>query len=91
MADMNCRECGACCVGQLILVRPDDDVPLHMTDGATMREQFGRCIAFDGLPGKVASCRIYERRPLICRVMKLGSWACTEIRCEILPTIEVAP
>jgi Fe-S-cluster containining protein len=77
-----CSTCGACCVGQLVVIRHDhgDDVPLALTDGIAMRQQLGRCIAFRGRVGHEARCSIYERRPVTCRALKPGSWACREIR-----------
>ena len=78
--DLDCQKCGACCAGQLVLVLPRDNPPLHMTDGGMMREQMGRCIALTGRIGVDVSCSIYDCRPEICQVMEKGSWACNEIR-----------
>lgn len=85
-----CRGCGACCVNQLILVRPEDQVPVLMVDGVLMRKQWGRCIALSGRVGKEVTCTIYEKRPEICRVMALGSWACVEMRraCGLFSEVE---
>ncbi len=30
MSDLNCQKCGACCLDQLIVLMPGDDVPFHM-------------------------------------------------------------
>lgn len=76
-----CQHCAACCVnGQLILVRPDDQVPHMMIVGYRMRMLAGRCVALTGRVGKDAACSIYEQRPEICRVFAPGSWACREVR-----------
>ena len=104
MADLNCQKCGACCLDQLVVLMPDDNVPFHMVmdksrasvkhndglpDGMTpldyciglvMRKQFNRCVALEGKPGVEISCKIYENRPVVCRVMKKGTQACLEMR-----------
>lgn len=59
---------------------PGDKVPLHMTEGATMREVRGRCVAFTGRVGREATCTIYDDRPRMCQAMAPGSWACRAIR-----------
>lgn len=103
MADLDCQKCGACCLDQLVVLMPGDNVPFHMVidkscaslehdddlpDGMTpldhcglvMRNQFGRCVALEGRPGVEVSCKIYENRPAVCRVMQKGTQACQEIR-----------
>ena len=103
-SDLDCQKCGACCLDQLVVLMPGDNVPFHMTidkscvsvmyneglpDGLTpldhcvglvMNNQFGRCIALEGKVGVEVSCKIYENRPVVCRVMKKGTEACREMR-----------
>ena len=104
MSDLNCQKCGACCLDQLVVLMPGDDVPPHMTMdksqvsvvhqdglppgltpidhcvGLVMNNQFGRCVALEGKPGVEVSCKIYENRPVVCRVMEKGTQACREMR-----------
>ncbi len=78
---MTCQTCGACCVNdQLILVRPEDDVPHTLISGGALIRVAGRCIAFEGRVGKSCRCTIYDQRPVICRTLAVGSWACIEVR-----------
>lgn len=82
-AELDCTKCGACCMGQLVLLMPADKVPLMMRDDrgvAQMREVCGRCVALRGRLGIDTTCSIYEDRPEICRVLKPGCWACIDIR-----------
>lgn len=79
----DCSKCGACCSGgQFIPILPGDDVPAIMTEasGTKMQESMGRCIAMDGRIGVDVSCRIYDRRPVVCKTLAIGSWACEEMR-----------
>jgi Fe-S-cluster containining protein len=46
-----------------------------------MRMSDGHCAALDPTPGRWA-CRIYEDRPLLCRVYEPGSPACLAARAR---------
>lgn len=104
MSDLDCQKCGACCVEQLVVLMPGDNVPFHMTYdkscvsvendeglpdglspldlciGTVMRSQFGKCVALEGKIGVETSCSIYKNRPVVCRTMKKGDWACIAVR-----------
>lgn len=75
-----CLLCGACCASyraSFYWAEADDTtdggVPVGMTDRvsafrrAMRRDQDGRCVALRGTPGQKVSCRIYDRRPSVCR------------------------
>jgi Fe-S-cluster containining protein len=79
----DCRTCGACCLGQLVvLTKRDRDVPILALDatGTRLAVQGGRCVALRGRPGVSVTCSIYDRRPEMCRVFKAGSRECREVR-----------
>lgn len=77
----DCLTCGACCVGQDILIVAGDLVPPHMYDGYLLRQlPDGRCAALVGHIGRRVSCSIYDRRPQICRSLDPGSAWCEKIR-----------
>jgi Fe-S-cluster containining protein len=86
MTDYDCQKCGACCVDQLVVVYPADDVPAELTqrsprfDLPVMRKQLKRCVALEGKVGIQCSCRIYERRPVMCAAFAPGSWMCQDLR-----------
>lgn len=76
----DCRACGACCTARVELEPGDAEiVPLEFVDPRTaiMRTGIGRrCIALSGTIGSCVECRIYERRPAICRKVKVGDPMC---------------
>ena len=76
----DCKRCGACCIDQLLPLVPDDQVPIHMINGAVMGTQGGRCIALRGRLGIDPRCSIYDQRPMVCRVFPPGSQQCHTIR-----------
>lgn len=89
-----CSSCGACCVDSLVLVDPNNKIPMHMVDGGLMRKQFGRCIALTGRVGKKwVGCAIYDDRPKICRALSPRSWACLELRqsCGLFGPLKEEP
>jgi len=65
----------------------DDDVPAEMTamdrwGGHVMaRLDDGWCAAIDR---DTMRCRIYERRPMVCREFQVGSSECIEERAKCL-------
>lgn len=85
-AELDCTKCGACCMGQLIMLSSRDHPPFMMIEIMepqglnVMRQQHGRCIALHGRLAIDTTCSIYEDRPEICRVMEPGCWACVDIR-----------
>jgi len=86
---LDCRACGACCIGQNIPLFFEDVVPVAMSNGHYMRHQGGRCTALRGRLGIDVSCSIYDQRPAVCRLMKAGSTACLRIRQNMsFPTNE---
>ncbi len=61
---------------------PKGATPLDLCVGLVMRQQLGRCIALEGKIGVDVSCKIYDNRPAVCKVMKAGAWACREVRAR---------
>lgn len=51
----------------------------------TRRGSLVVCAALRGVPGVRVSCRIYDRRPSICRTFEPGSDACLDARADIAP------
>jgi len=82
MTRYNCKTCGACCIGQEVLLIPGDRVPPHMIDGPVMRKMLGRCIALRGRIGVDCGCSIYHQRPALCRTFAAGSDFCKRLRLE---------
>lgn len=82
MTAYDCRQCGACCAGQLVIVTPGDKVPKKWRDGVSMRQTNGRCVALQGVVGVGTMCAIYNKRPSMCRYMRPGDWACKNIRAN---------
>jgi Fe-S-cluster containining protein len=82
-----CLRCGACCVGlraSFYWAEADDalegGVPSRLTvrvdifRRAMRQGRKGRCIALRGTPGRRVACKIYERRPSVCRTFE-PAWA----------------
>ena len=76
---VTCVKCGACCCRLEVMLITDTSVPNHFIDtdewgGRIMaRRDDGWCAALDR---NTLLCRIYEKRPLICREFEMGSAAC---------------
>lgn len=74
-----CADCEACCCRLEVMLAGDDDVPAHYaaTDrwgGEVMaRLDDGWCAALDR---KSLRCRIYARRPAVCREFAVGADDC---------------
>jgi Fe-S-cluster containining protein len=79
---LDCKKCGACCMGQIVPVQATDNVPILMVADYFMRQVGGRCVALVGALGRETSCTIYKQRPAVCRALKKGSWACLAIRSD---------
>ncbi len=84
MTNYDCRKCGACCVGQLVvLVKGDERVPIPVRsrDGMRLGEAAdGRCIALTGRIGIDVSCSVYDQRPKMCRAFAPESEHCKRLR-----------
>ena len=82
-AGIACATCKACCCRLEVLLMSEDDVPLHLTQEdrwgarAMARLEDGWCAALDR---NTLRCRIYERRPAICRDYEVGGSDCMEER-----------
>lgn len=79
---MNCQECGACCSYSYdwpeLWYPADAAVPEHMIteDGQFVQCDGDRCIALQGVVGKLVNCSIYHIRPVVCRTCMPGDDAC---------------
>jgi len=77
--DVTCASCEACCCRLEVILITDTGVPDHYTDidqwgGRVMaRLDDGWCAALDR---NTLLCRIYEKRPLVCRDFETGSAEC---------------
>jgi len=81
-----CATCAACCCRLEVMLMGDDDIPFKFTE----QDQWGgwimarldddRCAALDR---NTLLCKIYPRRPEICRDFQMGGGECIEerLRC----------
>ena len=82
-ADVTCATCRAnCCRLEVMLITdtgvPEKYVEMDRWGGMTMaRLDDGWCIAVDR---DTMLCKIYDKRPLICREFKLGGFECVSER-----------
>ncbi|MBI3919237.1 MAG: YkgJ family cysteine cluster protein [Betaproteobacteria bacterium] len=78
-AAITCASCKACCCRLEVMIMGEDDVPLELTEvdrwgGRVMaRLDDGWCAALDR---DTMLCRIYERRPAVCREFRVGASDC---------------
>jgi len=76
---VTCGTCRACCCRLEVMLMAEDDVPAEMTavdrwGGWVMaRGDDGWCAALDRATMR---CRIYERRPSVCRAFAVGGSEC---------------
>jgi Fe-S-cluster containining protein len=76
---VSCANCNACCCRLEVILMGDDDVPRAFTvtdrwGGEVMaRLDDGWCAALDR---DTLRCRIYERRPAVCREFPVGGDDC---------------
>jgi uncharacterized protein len=81
--EINCDHCMACCCRLEVLLLSDTGVPrqyiaIDKWGGMTMsRLEDGWCAALDR---NTMKCRIYNRRPLVCREFEMGSDECVAER-----------
>jgi Fe-S-cluster containining protein len=87
---VTCKNCKACCCRLQVLLLTDTGVPRNFiaTDewgGMTMAQlDDGWCAA---LNRDTMMCRIYQKRPLVCRDFAMGSYECMEERTAHLCTL----
>jgi uncharacterized protein len=76
---VSCATCAAACCRLEVWCLTDTGVPRHLTridpSGGTLMDCLddGWCAALDR---DTLLCRIYERRPLVCRELEVGSPEC---------------
>ena len=84
-AVVTCTSCKACCCRLEVMLMSEDDIPAHLVTedcwgGRTMtRLDDGWCAALDR---DTLRCRIYERRPAICRDYEMGGSDCLAERAK---------
>ena len=82
---IRCSDCKACCCKLEVMLMGGDDVPPQFTQqdqwgGWVMaRLDDGWCAALDR---NTMRCRIYERRPAICRDFQMGGSDCISERSD---------
>lgn len=82
---IQCAECDACCCKLEVMLMGDDDIPAKFTvedrwGGWVMRRLDDLwCAALDRGTMK---CRIYQRRPAICRDFQTGASDCIAERAK---------
>ena len=80
---VTCDTCAAACCRLEVLCLTETDVPKHFTTrdrwgGTTMaRLEDGWCAALDR---DTLRCRIYDRRPQVCRDFDMGGQECIQER-----------
>lgn len=85
-ASVSCASCKACCCRLEAILTGDDDVPDELIEfdrwgGQVMaRLDDGWCAALDR---STMRCRIYERRPTVCREFRLGASECLTERLTL--------
>lgn len=78
-SNIHCNTCQACCCRLEVLLFSDTGVPgryiaIDKWGGMTMlRLDDGWCAALDR---NTMTCRIYDRRPLVCREFEMGGHDC---------------
>ena len=83
--EVTCVSCEACCCRLEVMLITDTGVPdnyieMDQWGGRRMaRLDDGWCSALDR---NTMICMIYERRPKICRELKMGGYECISIRAD---------
>jgi Fe-S-cluster containining protein len=83
---ITCASCRACCCKSEVMLMSEDDIPYRLTEvdpwgGRIMKRlDDGWCAALDR---GTMLCRIYERRPTICRDFAVGESDCLAARAEL--------
>ena len=76
---ITCASCKACCCRLEVMLMGEDEVPLELTEvdrwGGRIMARFddGWCAALDR---HTMLCRVYERRPAVCREYQVGGSDC---------------
>ena len=84
---ITCAFCKACCCRLEVMIMGEDDVPLELTEADRWGGQImarlddGWCAALDR---DTMLCRIYERRPTVCREFQMGGSDCIAERSAAL-------
>ena len=87
---VTCASCAACCCRLEVMLMGDDNVPAALTafdawGGEVMaRLEDGWCAALDR---DTMLCRIYERRPTVCREFEMAGSDCLEERGKAVPIV----
>ena len=82
-SSVSCSSCGACCCRFEVLLITDTGVPDKFIEadewgGQAMRRLGdGWCAALDR---NTMRCRIYEKRPQVCRDFEVGEYECLSER-----------
>jgi Fe-S-cluster containining protein len=82
---VTCDNCEACCCRLEVMLITDTGVPEHFIEtdewgGRSMaRLDDGWCAALDRHSLK---CRIYHKRPLVCREFEMGAYECLAERAD---------
>ena len=90
---ISCADCEACCCKLEVILMGDDDVPAALTvedpwGGSVMRRLADEwCAAVDR---DTMMCRIYQRRPGVCRDYQTGASECRVERARRLVPRPVA-
>lgn len=90
---VTCDTCAARCCRLEVMLMAEDDVPAALIEidawGGEVMERLedGWCAALDR---ETMRCRIYERRPTICRDFELGGGDCLEERARPVPVFWLA-
>ena len=83
---VTCASCKASCCRLEVMILGDDDVPPELTEvdrwgGLIMaRSDDGWCAALDR---ETMLCRIYEKRPTVCRDYQMGGVDCLAERSSL--------
>ena len=91
---ITCASCKACCCHLEVILMGDDDPPPAFVEtdawgGQVMtRLDDGWCAALDR---NTMLCRIYERRPGVCRDFEMGSSECIVERAVLTKVIVLHP
>lgn len=91
---ITCASCKACCCHLEVILMGDDDPPQAFVEtdawgGQVMaRLEDGWCAALDR---DTMLCRIYARRPGVCRDFEVGSSECIVERATLIKVIALQP